>query len=125
MKVFFYTVSVYLELSSPTYDILCNWQLSQPVTETDAVKPLKFQRAGGSNPGPGAIVETVGWGSLDNLGNRADKLHEVNVAIKERYLCSRSNSYGEAFTTNMLCAGNPRQDTCDVSFILRFITVPL
>lgn len=104
-------------------NILCNWQLSQPVTETDAVKPLKFLRAGGSNPDTGAAVETAGWGSLDNLGNRPDKLYEVTVTVITRSTCSRSNSYADAFTTNMLCAGKPRMDTCDVSFHLRFKTV--
>ncbi|KAK3554434.1 hypothetical protein QTP70_023036 [Hemibagrus guttatus] len=88
-------------------------KLSQPVTETDAVKPLEFQRAGGSDPNTDATVETAGWGSLDNLGNRADKLHEVTVAIIKRQICGRSNSYGDSFTTNMLCAGKQRKDTCD------------
>lgn len=102
------------------YNILRNWQLSQPVTETDAVKPLKFQRAGGKNPDTDAAVETAGWGSLNNLGNRPDKLHEVTVAVIKRSICSRSSSYAESFTTNMLCAGKERKDTCDVSYHLRF-----
>ncbi|XP_026799800.3 complement factor D [Pangasianodon hypophthalmus] len=88
-------------------------KLNQPVTESDAVKPLKFQRAGGSDPGTDAAVETAGWGSLNNLGSRPDKLHEVTVAVIRRQFCGRSNSYGESFTTNMLCAGKPRKDTCD------------
>ncbi|XP_026998064.1 complement factor D isoform X1 [Tachysurus fulvidraco] len=88
-------------------------KLSQSVTETDAVKPLKFQRSGGSEPGTDASVETAGWGSLDNLGNRADKLHEVTVAVIKRHTCGRSSSYGQSFTTNMLCAGKKLKDTCD------------
>ncbi|TSW48760.1 hypothetical protein Baya_13459 [Bagarius yarrelli] len=88
-------------------------KLTQPVTETDAVKPLQFQRAGGTDPDTDATVDTAGWGSLDNLGNRADKLHEVTVTVKNRPICSRSNSYGQSFTKNMLCAGKPGKDTCD------------
>ncbi|NP_001244045.1 complement factor D precursor [Ictalurus punctatus] len=88
-------------------------KLSQPVIESDAVKPLKFQRAGGSDPDTNVAVETAGWGSLDNLGSRPDKLHEVTVAVIKSSICGRSNSYGESFTTNMLCAGKPRKDTCD------------
>lgn len=108
-----------------TYNVLCNWQLSQPVIESDAVKPLKFQRAGGSDPDTNVAVETAGWGSLDNLGSRPDKLHEVTVAVIKSSICGRSNSYGESFTTNMLCAGKPRKDTCDVSFNLRSKTISL
>lgn len=100
------------------YNVLCNWQLSQPVTETHAVKPLKFQRAGGSNPDTGAAVESAGWGSLNNLGERPDKLHEVTVAVIKRLICGRSNAYAESFTKNMICASKPRKDTCDVSFHL-------
>lgn len=89
------------------------------------MKPLEFQRAGGSDPDTYALVETAGWGSLDNLGNRPDTLHEVTVAVIKRLICGRSNSYGESFTTNMLCAGKTRKDTCDVSFHLKFKTVSL
>lgn len=87
------------------------------------MKPLRFQRSGGSEPGTDASVETAGWGSLDNLGNRADKLHEVTVAVIKRRTCGRSNSYGESFTTNMLCAGKKLKDTCDVSFHLSLSVV--
>ncbi|KAM9477575.1 complement factor D isoform 2-T2 [Clarias gariepinus] len=88
-------------------------KLSQPVQETSAVKPVKFQRAGGNDPGTDAEVETAGWGALDNLGDRPDKLQEVTVAVIKRPTCSRSNSYGESFTANMLCAGSRRKDTCN------------
>lgn len=121
----FLTVSKTLCWVPLAYHFLCNLQLSQPVTETDAVKPLKFQRAGGSDPDKDSAVETAGWGSLDNLGNRPDKLHEVTVAVLKRSYCGSSRSYADSFTSNMLCAAKTRMDTCDVSFHLRLTTVSL
>ncbi|KAK1791552.1 hypothetical protein P4O66_013553 [Electrophorus voltai] len=87
-------------------------KLNQPVTETYAVKPLKFQRAEGIDPEEGETVDSAGWGS-NFLGTRPDKLHEVTVAVIERYLCERSDYYGPAFTSNMICAAKPKMDTCD------------
>ncbi|XP_046729454.1 complement factor D isoform X2 [Silurus meridionalis] len=88
-------------------------KLSQPVTETNAVKTVKFLKAGGSNPDTNSPVLTAGWGSLDNLGDRPDKLHEVTVDVMKRTICGRSTSYGKSFTENMLCASKPGMDTCD------------
>ncbi|KAF4090210.1 hypothetical protein AMELA_G00049340 [Ameiurus melas] len=115
-KQTFYIVAVYNhpDYNNENYDNdIALVKLSQPVTESDAVKPLKFQRAGGSDPDTDVAVETAGWGSLDNLGRRPDKLHEVTVAVIKSSICGRSNSYGDSFTTNMLCAGKPLKDTCD------------
>ncbi|XP_076831785.1 complement factor D isoform X2 [Brachyhypopomus gauderio] len=87
-------------------------KLNQAVTESDAVKPLDYQRAGGSDPKEGDTVDTAGWGS-NFIGKRPDTLHEVTVDVIERYLCGRSDYYGAKFTSNMICAARPRMDTCD------------
>ncbi|XP_072532975.1 complement factor D isoform X2 [Salminus brasiliensis] len=84
-------------------------KLNQPVTETVAVKPVKFQQAGGNDPDTNADVDTAGWGS-NNRGLRPDKLQELTVSILPRWRC---NSYGVAFTKNMFCSSKPRMDTCD------------
>lgn len=63
-------------------------------------------------------METAGWGSLNNLGGRPDKLQELSITVMERWLCGRSDYYGSKFTDNMLCAAEKRKDTCDVSFFI-------
>ncbi|KAI4891226.1 hypothetical protein NFI96_034631 [Prochilodus magdalenae] len=87
-------------------------KLNQPVTETSAVKPVKFQRAGESDPETNAAVDTAGWGA-NHLGERLDKLQELTVPVMPRWQCGRSDYYGEKFTKNMLCAAKRRMDTCD------------
>lgn len=84
-------------------------KLSQPVTETAAVKPVKFQQAKGNDPETDGAVDTTGWGA-NYLGKRLDKLQELNIDILPRWKC---NTYGVAFTSNMFCSGKPRKDTCD------------
>ncbi|KAL2098749.1 hypothetical protein ACEWY4_005229 [Coilia grayii] len=88
-------------------------KLDRPVAESHAVKPLSYQQAGGAELAEGAVVETAGWGSLNNLGSRPDKLHELTITVMSRTLCGRSDYYGTKFTKNMLCAARRRQDTCD------------
>ncbi|XP_051503691.1 complement factor D-like [Myxocyprinus asiaticus] len=88
-------------------------KLNMPITETDAVKPVKFQREGGDDPEKNAAVDTAGWGSLNNLGRRPDKLQELIITVLERMLCGRADFYGWKFTSNMLCAAEKIKDTCD------------
>ncbi|XP_051508140.1 complement factor D-like [Myxocyprinus asiaticus] len=88
-------------------------KLETPITESYAAKPLKFQREGGVDPEKGAAVDTAGWGSLNNLGGRPDKLQELSITVLERMLCGRADYYGWKFTKNMLCAAEKRKDTCD------------
>ncbi|XP_056616998.1 complement factor D-like [Triplophysa dalaica] len=88
-------------------------KLGSAITESYAVKPIKFQRDGGVNPEEGAAVETCGWGSQNNMGGRPDKLQELSITVKERWLCGRSDHYGAKFTDNMLCAALNKKDTCD------------
>lgn len=98
-------------------------QLNQPVIITDSVTPLKFQRADGNDPDTDATVDTAGWGSLNNLGTRPDTLHELTISVMERWRCGRSDYFGAAFTTNMICAAKPRMDTCDVCFLFVLLTI--
>lgn len=97
------------------YGLFPNWQLSRPVTETTAVKPVQFQRAGGKDPEKSDTVDTAGWGS-NNWGVRPNKLMELSIPVMARWICGRSDYYGEDFTQNMICAAKSRKDTCDVSF---------
>lgn len=78
------------------------------------MKPVSYQQTGGE-PAEGTSVDTAGWGSLNNLGSRPDKLHELTVNVLSRTKCGRSDHYGSKFTKNMFCAAGKRQDTCDVS----------
>ncbi|XP_063080189.1 complement factor D [Engraulis encrasicolus] len=87
-------------------------KLDGPVVESEAVKPLSYQGAV-AEPAEGAEVETAGWGSLNNLGSRPDKLHELAISVMSRVLCGRSDYYGTNFSKNMLCAARKRKDTCD------------
>ncbi|TNN52007.1 Complement factor D [Liparis tanakae] len=101
-------------------------KLDRPFNASEAVKAVVFLRAGGMNPGTHAEVETAGWGSLDNLGSRPDKLREVVIDVGSSARCRRGDYFGSKFTSNMICAhrlcphpcGRPHktEDTCDVSF---------
>uniref|UniRef100_A0A3P8S337 trypsin n=1 Tax=Amphiprion percula TaxID=161767 RepID=A0A3P8S337_AMPPE len=79
-------------------------KLDRPFNASDAVKAVEFLRAGGTNPDTDAEVETAGWGSLDNLGSRPDKLKEVVVEVVNSARCRRSDYFGRKFTSNMICA---------------------
>lgn len=92
---------------------------------SEAVKAVEYLRTGGTNPDTNAEVETAGWGSLDNLGSRPDKLKELVVEVVSSVRCRRSDYFGRKFTNNMICAHKvcpdpcdqplKKEDTCDVS----------
>ncbi|XP_067277182.1 complement factor D [Pseudorasbora parva] len=88
-------------------------KLDKPITESSAVKSVKFQRDEAADPKESAVVETAGWGSLNNLGGRPDKLQELSITVMKQSLCGRGDHYGLKFTSNMLCAAERRKDTCD------------
>lgn len=98
-------------------------QLDRPFNASDAVRAVELLRAGGTNPDTGAAVETAGWGSLDNLGSRPDKLKEVVIEVINRVKCRRTDYFGRKFTNNMICAHkvcredcvHGMEDSCDVS----------
>lgn len=106
-----------------TFIVFVCLQLDRPFNATDAVAAVSFLRGGGTNPGVGAEVETTGWGSLDNLSSRPDKLQEVVIEVLSPVKCKRSDYFGRKFTANMICAhkvcddscGSGVQDSCDVS----------
>uniref|UniRef100_A0A671T0M7 trypsin n=1 Tax=Sinocyclocheilus anshuiensis TaxID=1608454 RepID=A0A671T0M7_9TELE len=88
-------------------------KLDKPITESDAVNPVTFQRESSSDPEESDVVETAGWGFLNNLGERPDKLQELSIKVKQQWLCGRGDHYGTKFTSNMLCAAERLKDTCD------------
>lgn len=91
-------------------------QLDRPFNATEAVRSLEFLRAGGTNPGTGAAVETAGWGSVDNLGARPDRLKEVVLEVVSAARCRRSDYFGRKFTANMLCAHKVCEEPCQQPF---------
>ncbi|XP_024133844.1 complement factor D [Oryzias melastigma] len=91
-------------------------KLDRPFNTSEAVQAVQFLRAGGTNPEAGAEVETAGWGSLDNLGSRPDKLREVVIEVIRPTRCSRSDYFGSKFTSNMMCANKVCKDPCDQPF---------
>ncbi|XP_053701508.1 complement factor D [Synchiropus splendidus] len=88
-------------------------KLDRPFNQSDAVKAVAFLRAGGANPGVDDDVETAGWGSLDNLGARPDKLKEVVLQVINPRRCGRRDYFGRKFTTNMICAHKVCPNPCD------------
>ncbi|AWP16012.1 Forkhead box I2 [Scophthalmus maximus] len=88
-------------------------RLDRPFNVSEAVQAVAFLRAGGTNPGTGAEVDTAGWGSLDNLGSRPDKLKEVAVEVFSSARCKRGDYFGRKFTDNMICAHKVCPDPCD------------
>lgn len=87
-------------------------QLDRPVNISEAVAAVSFLRAGGTDPAPGTMVETSGWGSQDNLGSRPDKLKEVAIEVLNPIKCRRADYFGRKFTGNMICAHRMVQDNC-------------
>ncbi|XP_067470723.1 complement factor D [Thunnus thynnus] len=88
-------------------------KLDRPFNSSEAVKTVEYLRAGGTNPDKGAEVETAGWGSIDNLGFRPDKLKEVVIGVVSSLRCKRSDYFGRKFTVNMICAQKVCNDPCD------------
>nr|ACV89350.1 complement factor D/adipsin and kallikrein-like serine protease [Paralichthys olivaceus] len=91
-------------------------KLDRPVNISEAVKLVEFLRVGGTNPYTGAEVDTAGWGSVNDLGSRPDKLKEVAVDIFSSARCKRSDYYGNKFTANMMCAHRVCPDPCHQPF---------
>ncbi|XP_028294545.1 complement factor D [Gouania willdenowi] len=88
-------------------------KLDRPFTSSDAVQSLVFLRTGGTNPNIDAEVETAGWGSVNDLGSRPDKLKEVTVNIFSSARCRRNDYFGRKFTHNMMCAHKVCPDPCN------------
>nr|AIZ96981.1 complement factor D [Oplegnathus fasciatus] len=88
-------------------------KLDRPFNTSEAVKAVEYLRAGGTNPGTGAEVETAGWGSLNDLGSRPDKLNEVVVEVFSSNRCRRGDYFGSKFTSNMICAHKVCPDPCN------------
>ncbi|XP_029942695.1 complement factor D [Salarias fasciatus] len=98
-------------------------KLDRPFNASEAVAAVGFLRAGGANPDTDAEVEAAGWGSLDNLGSRPDRLREVVMDVVNPARCRRSDYFGRKFTANMICAHklcpepcaqpHKKEDTCD------------
>ncbi|CAM4727377.1 hypothetical protein PO909_019202 [Leuciscus waleckii] len=108
------TVYSHPDFSISNYDNdIALLKLEKPITESYAVKSVKFQREEGADPKLSDVVETAGWGSLNNLGGRPDKLQELSITVMSRRDCGRGDYYGSKFTSNMLCAAERRKDTCD------------
>ncbi|XP_017296005.1 complement factor D [Kryptolebias marmoratus] len=105
------------DFSSINYDNdIALIKLDRPVNASSAVAAINFLRAGGANPGPDTEVETAGWGSLDNLGSRPDKLKEVVIEVISPGKCRRADYFGRKFTTNMICAHKVCHDSCSHSY---------
>ncbi|CAL8283158.1 unnamed protein product [Lota lota] len=98
-------------------------KLDRPITESEAVKAIAYQRAGDTTPAEGAVVETAGWGSVNNLAGSTDRLKEVFMDVVDPQLCARYDYYGYKFTSNMMCSHrlcpkpcrhrSKTEDTCD------------
>ncbi|KAM9341183.1 complement factor D [Symphorus nematophorus] len=88
-------------------------KLDRPYNASEAVKAVEFLRAGGTNPGTDAVVETAGWGSTDNLGNRPDKLKELVMDVVSSRRCARGDYFGSKFTNNMICAHKVCPEPCN------------
>ncbi|CAJ1074651.1 complement factor D [Xyrichtys novacula] len=88
-------------------------KLDRPFNASEAVSALEYLRAGGTNPTTNDVVETAGWGSLDDLGNRPDKLQEVVVDVVSSIRCRRGDYFGSKFTPNMICAHRLCPTPCD------------
>ncbi|XP_020499016.1 complement factor D [Labrus bergylta] len=88
-------------------------KLDRPFNASEAVRAVEYLRAGGTNPDTDAEVETAGWGSLNNLGSRPDKLQEVVVEVVRPTRCSRGDYFGRKFTSNMICAHKVCPEPCD------------
>ncbi|XP_032886562.1 granzyme A-like [Amblyraja radiata] len=59
----------------------------------------------------GTICNVAGWGFTNIITQQTPKvLQEVNVTVVDRNLCSKYYTYHPAITTNVLCAGDKKED---------------
>ncbi|XP_071381853.1 complement factor D [Centroberyx affinis] len=79
-------------------------KLDRPIVASEAVRAVEYLRTNGTNPGTGAAVDTAGWGSVNNLAGRTDKLKELFIEVVNHARCGRRDYYGRKFTINMMCA---------------------
>ncbi|XP_034015493.1 complement factor D isoform X2 [Thalassophryne amazonica] len=102
------------EYSGSNYDNdIALIKLDRPFNSSEAVKAVEYLRTGGTNPSTGAEVDTAGWGSIDDLGSRPDKLKEVSVEVMSSARCGRRDYFGRKFTDNMICAHKLCPEPCD------------
>ena len=85
-------------------------RLSNPVTFTNEVSPACLP-ADMSNTYAGVTATVTGWGDLSTGGPSPDVLQEVDVTVTTNAECN--NAYGGEITKNMVCAGDPGEDSCN------------
>lgn len=77
-----------------------------------SLQPVALVDRGEPSAQPGTDATIVGWGRLQPGGSTSNTLQEVTVPIKSNAQCEQS--YPNAITDNMLCAGREEggQDSC-------------
>ncbi|XP_070776922.1 complement factor D [Enoplosus armatus] len=104
----------YPNFSTSSYDNdIALIKLDRPFNASEAVKAVEYLREGGTNPSTNEEVDTAGWGSINDLGARPDKLKEVTVEVFSSSRCRRGDYFGRKFTKNMMCAHKLCADPCD------------
>ncbi|KAE8631822.1 hypothetical protein XENTR_v10001314 [Xenopus tropicalis] len=113
-------VKVLREIPHPLYNStikhhdLLLLELSEKVTLSPAVNPLPFQNEN-IDISAGKRCLVAGWGQMRLTGKKPDTLQELWVPLISRDVCNRRNYYDNEITANMICAGESRKDSCEVS----------
>ncbi|XP_041086932.1 complement factor D-like [Polyodon spathula] len=104
--------------SHPDFNITRNFdndiallKLDGRASLTQAVQKVSYKRVSKDVP-EGTVCSTAGWGWINNVGVKPDKLQEVNVAVIGHKTCSSRRYHGSKITGNMMCAAGHGKDSC-------------
>lgn len=75
--------------------------------------PVELINESGVFSEPGELATTVGWGALEEGGNKSEVLQQVSVPILTQEACSELYAAGNSdITDNMMCAALRGKDSC-------------
>ncbi|KAM4677967.1 ovochymase-1 [Discoglossus pictus] len=114
-KVRSITIHEKFDLASFDYDIALVW-LEEPLVINDFVRPICLPST--DEPlSPSSVCVVTGWGNLQEVGELATRLQQLQVPVLDTGICGKSYypSHPGGITSRMLCAGFPSlngKDSC-------------
>lgn len=97
--------------STKHHDLLL-LKLPEKVPLSKSISPIPYQTED-------VVIEektlclVAGWGKIKRTGKKPDQLYEGWVPVISRETCNRRDYYSGEITTNMICAGDDKRDSCE------------